>query len=81
MYRYSAEGTEVGMGMGPNPPDFMCSWLVTHNSHEDNTHQMACFAQYVILNAGTETRTFWTRLCWNSDPISPQPQEIRYHRT
>jgi hypothetical protein len=43
MCSYLAEGAEVCMGMGPKFSDFMGSWLVAHNGHEDNVHQMACF--------------------------------------
>jgi hypothetical protein len=50
MCRYPAESTEVGVGVGCKPTDFMGGWFVTYDSHEDDTNEAACFGQYIIQN-------------------------------
>ena len=39
---YPTDGTEEGVGVGGKTTNFVCSWLIADNSHENDTHQMTC---------------------------------------
>jgi hypothetical protein len=50
MYCYLAKSAELGVGVGHKTTNFMGSWFVIYNSHEDDPNEVAYFGQYIIHN-------------------------------